>query len=104
MFFKNSHEIFDKLSIFDYNFDDKLTIDKLYKVEDGINNGMKKAFKEVNLICNDNLFNVLNNKLGHRNRDHYSVYYDDELKQLVYEKDKFLIEKYGYEFEINKKI
>ena len=30
---------------------------------------------------------------------HYSSYYDDELRQLVYEKDRPIFEYYGYEFE-----
>jgi hypothetical protein len=30
---------------------------------------------------------------------HYSEYYDDELREMIAEKDKLLIDRFGYGFE-----
>jgi len=38
-------------------------------------------------------------RLNESRHSHYSQYYDDELRGLIAQKDIFLIDKYGYEFE-----
>lgn len=38
-------------------------------------------------------------KLNNTKHKHYSKYYTDDLIELVREKDKFIIDKFGYEFE-----
>jgi len=38
-------------------------------------------------------------RLNESSHSHYSRYYDDDLRGLIAQKDAFLIDKYGYEFE-----
>lgn len=101
MFFQMSHEVFNKE--IDYNektFNSLLTIDKLYKVEDNIQAGIEVLLNKCNIeLGNKKPLDILNKRLGAKHRNHYSTFYDKEMKELVYKKDKLLINKYGYNFE-----
>ena len=35
----------------------------------------------------------------HLRKHHYSHYYDDETRSLIAEKEKFIIDRFGYKFE-----
>jgi len=39
------------------------------------------------------------NKLSTARSHHYSHYYNDDTRKLIAEKEKFIIDKFGYEFE-----
>jgi hypothetical protein len=74
----------------DLDHDKLCMMDKVYKFEDGIENGLRDALE---MEITD--FPVKNTS----ERKPYQEYYDKELIDLVYYKDRFIFETYGYTFE-----
>jgi len=85
MCFKSNKEIFkniDKLAI------DKLSVDKIIKLEN--------LDRELKIILNSPVKNIRRENAS--TRDKYRKYYSDEIKQLVLERDDFIINTYKYSY------
>lgn len=96
LFSNNPHLVFEK-KIEDWD----LGIDYLIKIEDIITE-LPEMFKRHIFELTEKQKDILikMEKLNTSSRDgrHYREYYTEKTKELVYEKDKFLIKKYNYRY------
>jgi len=110
-FFKNSFEIFNnEINLRPDTFSSELTADDILKTEDLFDellnffgrHNIKPEYEGLPVRLYTNFMmhikNIRINKYR-RKRPHYSHYYNDKLRELVLNKDRFLIDKYHYSFE-----
>ena len=110
-FFKNSFEIFNKeILLRPDTFSEQLTADDILKTEDLFNelfvflgrHNIKPEYERcVARLYTNFMIRIKKIRMNKykRKRPHYSHYYNDSLRELVLQKDCFLIDEYHYLFE-----
>jgi len=86
---------FEKWSDWIERHDELCLMDRVYEFEDGVADGLTDALK-----LTDEQMEELRQKPKANISEHkpYQEYYDDELRELVEYKDRFIFEAYGYTF------
>jgi hypothetical protein len=99
MFFNNYENIFYGKRDIWTNHNKLLSLDCVIKNEN-IANDIIKVFNQNNILLSSNNKGILRNAPRRNITNHkpYQTYYDEELVQLVGEKDKLVIDRYKYKF------